>query len=125
VRASVRRGGSCTSARATPLLEHMNPYRDRRLSEHDGQPRKPKATRLRDDSNSGRLRGRGTMTPSTGNSPIYFQVLKGWMATHQGRMPGVPPTAGEPEDYPVGDTPDMDDRAPDTLRPTDRYFIGL
>jgi|BarGraNGADG00212_1021973.scaffolds.fasta_scaffold53741_1 hypothetical protein len=51
------------------------------------------------------------MTTSTENSPIYFQVLKGWMATHQGRMPGVVPTPGEPEDHPVVDTPYMDDVA--------------
>jgi len=40
------------------------------------------------------------MTTSTENNPIYFQVLKGWMATHQERMPGVVPTPGEPEDHP-------------------------
>lgn len=51
---------------------------------------------------------RGTMTTSTENSPIYFKAIAGWMATHQGRMPGVVPTSGEPEDDMVVDTPYMD-----------------
>jgi hypothetical protein len=28
------------------------------------------------------------MTTSTENSPIYSEAVSGWMATHQGRMPG-------------------------------------
>jgi len=58
------------------------------------------------------------MTTSTENSPIYFQELNGWMATHQGRMPGEVPTRGEPEDqYPVVDTPYMDDVAKEASLP--------
>jgi hypothetical protein len=57
------------------------------------------------------------MTTSTENSPIYFQVLKGWLATHQERMPGVPHTPGEPEDHPVVDTPYMDDVAKNGISP--------
>jgi hypothetical protein len=44
------------------------------------------------------------MTTSTENNPIYSEAISGWMATHQGRMPGVVPTSGEPEDDIVVDT---------------------
>jgi hypothetical protein len=54
---------------------------------------------------------RGTMTTSTENSPIYSEAISGWMATHQGRMPGVVPTSSEPGDDIVVDTPCLDDAA--------------
>jgi hypothetical protein len=64
---------------------------------------------------------RGTMTTSTENSPIYSKVISGWMATHQGRMPGVVPTSGEPEVDIVVDTPYLDDAANAVVR----LLLGL
>jgi hypothetical protein len=63
---------------------------------------------------------RGTMTTSTENSPIYSKAISGWMATHQGRMPGVVPTSGEPEDDIVVDTPYLDDATKNGISPWGR-----
>jgi hypothetical protein len=60
------------------------------------------------------------MTTSTENSPIYFKAIKGRMATHQGRMPGVVSSPGEPEDHPVVDTPYVDDVAKNRISPWGR-----
>jgi hypothetical protein len=63
---------------------------------------------------------RGTMTTSTENSPIYSEAISGWMATHQGRMPGVVLTSGEPEDDIVVDTPYLDDATKNGISPWGR-----
>ena len=55
------------------------------------------------------------MATRTENSPIHLEVLTGSMATHQGRMPGMPPTAGQREDHAVVDTPYMDDVAKNVI----------
>jgi hypothetical protein len=62
----------------------------------------------------------GTVRTSTENSPIYSKAISGWMATHQGRMPGVVPTSGEPEDDIVVDTPYLDDAAKNGISPWGR-----
>ena len=51
------------------------------------------------------------MSNSSENTPIYLEAISEWLAAHQGRMPGVVPTSGEPEDDIVVDTPYMDDVA--------------
>lgn len=59
------------------------------------------------------------MTTSTEDSPIYSKAISVWMATHQGRMPGVP-TSGEPEDDIVVYTPYLDDAAKNGTSPWGR-----
>jgi hypothetical protein len=57
------------------------------------------------------------MTTSAENTPIYSNAISEWMATHQGRMPGVVPSSGEPQDETVVDTPYMDDVAKNGISP--------
>ncbi len=57
------------------------------------------------------------MTTSTEDTPIYSRAISEWMATHQGRMPGVVPTLGEPEDDIVVATPYLDDAAKNGISP--------
>ena len=60
------------------------------------------------------------MTTSTQDSPIYAKAISGWMATHEGRMPGVVPTSGEPEDHIVVDTPYLDEATKNGVSPWGR-----
>jgi hypothetical protein len=68
----------------------------------------------------GRAGEEGTVTTSTEDSPIYSKAISGWMATHQGRMPGVVPASGEPEDDLAVDTPYLDDAAKNGISPWGR-----
>ena len=65
-------------------------------------------------------RQRGTVTTSTEDSPIYLNAISGWMATHEGRMPGVVLTSGKPDDDIVVDTPYLDDVAKNGVVPWGR-----
>jgi len=58
------------------------------------------------------------MNTGTENTPIYDTAISGWLATHQGRMPGVVPTSNEPDT--VVDTPYMDDVAKNGISPWGR-----
>ena len=60
------------------------------------------------------------MSNSSENPPIYLEAISEWLAAHQGRMPGVVPTSGEPEDDIVVDTPYMDDVAKNGISPWGR-----
>ena len=51
------------------------------------------------------------MDTSIENTTIYFEAITAWMATHEGRMPGVEPASDEPEDDAVVETPYLDDVA--------------
>ena len=51
------------------------------------------------------------MDTSIENTTIYFEAITAWMATHEGRMPGVEPASDEPAGGTVVDTPYMDDVA--------------
>jgi hypothetical protein len=64
------------------------------------------------------------VTTSTQDSPIYSMAISGWMATHQGRMPGVAPTSGETEDDIVVDTPYLDDAVRNGISPWGRNRGG-
>lgn len=61
--------------------------------------------------------GRTPMSTTTENTSIYFEAISGWMATHQGMMPGAEPTSGEPVRNTVVDTPYMDDVALNGIAP--------
>ena len=63
---------------------------------------------------------RGTLTTNTEDSPIYSKTISGWMATHEGRMPGVVPTSAELEDDIVVDTPYLNDVAKNGISPWGR-----
>jgi hypothetical protein len=64
---------------------------------------------LKQDKKRAQLRAgkgkRDTVTTRTEDSPICTKAISVWLATHQGRMPGVVPSSGEPEDDIVVDTP--------------------
>ena len=60
------------------------------------------------------------MTTSTEDSPIYSKAIAEWMASHQGKMPGVVSTSDEPEDEIVVDTPYLDDAAKNGITPWGR-----
>ena len=58
------------------------------------------------------------MSTSAESTPVYFEAISGWMATHLGRMPGVGPAADEY--HTVVDTPYMDDVAKNGISPWGR-----
>ena len=58
------------------------------------------------------------MSTSTEDTPVYFEALSAWKATHEGRMPGEVPTSAEPQV--VVDTPYMDDVARNGISPWGR-----
>jgi len=60
------------------------------------------------------------MSTSAENTPVYFEAISGWMATHLGRMPGMVPTSDESKRARVVDTPYMDDVAKNGISPWGR-----
>jgi len=60
------------------------------------------------------------MSTSAESTPVYFEAISGWMATHLGRMPGVVSASDEPMRATVVDTPYMDDVAKNGISPWGR-----